>query len=82
MSRTNAKPIQILDERLTLQKTSVAVDEINIKIDAIINYLSQKLNNGNINFSDLPQYVNSYLTNHGMADQEEQHLTHHLDQRN
>ena len=82
MSRTNAKPIQILDERLTLQKTSVTVDEINIKIDAIINYLSQKLNNGNINFSDLPQYVNSYVTNHGMEGQEVQHLTHHLDRHN
>ena len=65
MSRTNAKPIQILDERLTLQKTSVAVDEINIKIDAIINYLSQKLNNGNINFADLPQYVQNCVTHQG-----------------
>ena len=55
------KPIQLLDERLTLQRTSKEVSEINTKIDAIISYLSQKLNNGNLNFSDLPAYVDSCL---------------------
>ena len=60
---SNPKPILLLDERFTLQKTSKEVSQINIKIDAIISYLANKLNNGNINFSDLPEYVASCVNN-------------------
>ena len=60
---SNPKPILLLDERFTLQKTSKEVSQINIKIDAIISYLANKLNNGNINFSDLPEYVEQCVNN-------------------